>query len=281
MNEFFLFLARSRAFLLFAVLEIFALFCVYRYNNYGSAILFNTTNTVVGKIAKTQNAAIRYTKLNSINENLVKENIQLGQELATLRHKLSAFEGQTMGLDSAMMTRYQFEYAEAINFTTSQRNNFITINKGSKHGIKPGMGVITATGIVGKVKVVSPNMSLVTSILHSENLVSSKIKRSNRLGTVKWEGLSPKEVELLYIDLFEPVSIGDTVVTSDLNKIFGGNIMIGTVKKATQKKGSQFKSITLNLSTDFNNLAYVYVIKNALIEEQVLLEQSQTQKPTK
>ncbi len=281
MNEFFLFLARSRAFLLFAVLEVFALFCVYRYNNYGSAILFNNTNALVGNIVKTQNAAIRYTKLNGINENLVKENLKLNQELAAIRQKLSVAGDYPMGIDSAMMSRYEFEYAEAINFTTTQRNNFITINKGSLHGLKPGMGVITSTGVVGKIKVVSPHMSLVTSILHSENLVSSKLKRSGKLGTVKWEGLNPKEVELQYIDLFENVKTGDTVVTSDLNSVFPGNIPVGYVKKAYQKPGTQFKTITLNLSTDFRNLAYVYVIKNALIDEQQLIESSQNTKSTK
>jgi rod shape-determining protein MreC len=274
MNEFIQFLVRSRAFLLFAVLEVFALFCVYRYNNYGSAILFNNTNAAVGKMVATQTAAIRYTKLNTINAELANENVKLNQELTILRQRVNSL-AIPMGLDSAMMSRFQFETAEAANFTTTQRNNFITINKGSSHGIKPGMGVICATGVVGKIKVVGPNMSLVTSILHSENLLSSKLKKTGKLGTIKWEGLNAKEVDLQYIDLYEPVKSGDSVVTSDLNAIFPGNILVGTIKSAIQKPGSQFKKITVTLSTDFKNLAHVYVIKNALIEEQLLLEQSQ------
>lgn len=271
MNELFLFISRSKAFILFAFLEIFALYCVYRFNNYGSAILFNTTNTVVAKAVSTQNSVIRYTKLNDINEQLAHENLRLNKELAQLKNTVARDSGRVQ-LDSTMTGRFTLEYAEAINFTTNQRNNFITINKGSKDGIKPNMGVISAAGIVGKVKMCSEHMSLVTSILHSENLVSSKLKKSNKFGSVKWEGLNPHEAELLYIDMYDAVQKGDTVVTSDLNSVYPSNILVGTVKSV--KNDQQFKKIIVTLSTDFKNLAYVYVVKNTLIDEQINLENS-------
>ncbi len=273
MNELFLFISRSKAFILFAFLEIFALYCVYRFNNYGSAILFNTTNTVVAKAVSTQNSVIRYTKLNDINEQLAHENLRLNKELAQLKNTVAQDSGRVQ-LDSTMTGRFTLEYAEAINFTTNQRNNFITINKGSKDGIKPNMGVISAAGIVGKVKMCSEHMSLVTSILHSENLVSSKLKKSNKFGSVKWEGLNPHEAELLYIDMYDAVQKGDTVVTSDLNSVYPSNILVGTVKSV--KNDQQFKKIIVTLSTDFKNLAYVYVVKNTLIDEQINLENSIT-----
>jgi rod shape-determining protein MreC len=269
MNELFLFISRSRAFIIFAFLEVFALYCVYRFNNYGNAILFNTTTTLVAKTVKAQNAAIRYTKLNDINESLARENLRLNTQILQLQNKI-ALDTTHIKLDSAITSRLTLQYAEAINFTTTQRNNYITIDKGLKHGIKPNMAVISASGAVGKVKMCSPDMSLVTSILHSENLVSSKLKKSGTLGSVKWEGLNPKTVELLYIDIYEPIQKGDTVLTSDINSVFPRNIMIGRVK--TVKKGQQFLNITVDLSTDFRNLAYVYVVKDALIDEQTVLE---------
>ncbi len=273
MNELFLFISKSRAFIIFAFLEIFALWCVYRFNNYGNAMLFNTTNTVVAKAVKTQNSAIRYTKLNDINENLANENLKLNTKILQLQNIIKK-DSSRINLDSNMTARLSLQYAEAINFTTNQRNNFITINKGTKDGVKPNMAVISATGVVGKVKMCSPNMALVTSILHSENLVSSKLKKTGTMGSVKWEGLNPKTVELLYIDIYEKVAIGDSVVTSDANSVFPGNIMVGKVKSV--KKGQQFLKISVELSTDFKNLAYVYIVKNALADEQQALEASIT-----
>ncbi len=271
MNELFLFISRSRAFLIFAFLEIFALYCVYRFNNYGNAILFNTTTSLVAKAVKTQNAAIRYTKLNDINESLAQENLRLNAQLLQIQNKI-ALDSNNLKLDSAITSRLTLQYAEAINFTTNQRNNYITIDKGTNHGIKPNMAVISASGAVGKVKMCSANMSLVTSILHSENLVSSKLKKSGTLGSVKWEGLNPKTVELLYIDIYEVIQKGDTVLTSDINSVYPRNIMVGRVKSV--KKGQQFLNITVDLSTDFKNLAYVYVVKDALIDEKNGLESS-------
>jgi rod shape-determining protein MreC len=272
MNELFLFLSRSRAFILFAFLEVFALWCVYRFNNYGSAILFNTTSGIIAKSVTAQNSIIRYTKLNEVNEALAKENVRLNAEVAKLNNLIP--KDSTASLDSSMTNRYSLLYAEAINFTTNQRNNYITINKGTKDGIEVGMGVISSTGIVGRVKMCTPNMALVTSILHSENLVSSKLKKTNKLGSVKWDGINPKEVEMLYVDVYEQIQKGDSVVTSDLNSVYPGNILVGTVKKVSKPSGAQFLQITINLSTDFKNLAYVYVVKNSLIVEQKTLEAS-------
>lgn len=269
MKELFLFISSSRAFIIFAFLEVFSLWCVYRFNNYGSAVLFNTTSALVAKSVETQNSVIRYTKLNDINAQLASENIRLTTEITKLHNTISK-DSSRLNLDSTMTGRYSLEFAEAINFTTNQRNNFITINKGTKDGIKPNMAVISATGAVGKVKMCTNNFALVTSILHSENLVSSEIKKSRKLGSVKWEGLNPSEAELLYIDLYEPIQKGDTIVTSSINSVYPKNIMIGTVKSV--KKGQQFLDITLKLSTDFKNLSYVYVVKNILADEQNLLE---------
>jgi rod shape-determining protein MreC len=271
MNELFLFISRSRAFILFAILEIFALWCVFRFNNYGSAILFNTTSVAVAKAVETQNSVIRYTKLNDINEQLARENIRMNAQILSLQNAISK-DSANLNLDSVMTNRYVLEYAEAINFTTSQRNNYITINKGTKDGVKPNMAVISALGVVGKVKFCTENMAIITSILHSENLVSSEILKTKKLGSVKWEGLNPKEVELLYIDIYEPIQKGDTVVTSSINSVYPSKIMVGTVKSV--KKGQQFLNITLNLSTDFKNLSYVYVVKNNLKVQQDSLEAS-------
>jgi rod shape-determining protein MreC len=280
MNELFLFIARSKAFLIFVFLEIFALWCVYRFNNYGSAILFNTTSTVVATAVEKQNAAIRYTKLNKINEDLAKENVKLNALVTRLQNQIPKDSLHQTKIDTSMANRYEMEYAEAINFTINLPNNYITINKGSSDGLSANMGVISSTGVVGKIKMCSPHMALVTSILHSENLVSSKIIKAgkSKLGSVKWDGLNPHEAEMLYMDIFEPIQKGDTVLTSDLNKIYPPNIMVGIVKKVSASKGQQFWNITLELSTDFKNLAYVYVVKNKFIDEQQSLEESPTKK---
>jgi rod shape-determining protein MreC len=272
MNDFIVFLIRSRAFILFVVLEVLALYSNYRFNNHSSAILFNTTNSVVASITSTQNSILAYSKLGTVNDQLSNENLLLHKQITALTEKLNNFEGSSQSIDSTIKDRYTFESAKAINYSVNLRNNYITIDKGSKHGLKPGMGVISATGVVGKIKYCSENLSLVTSILHSENLISSKMKKSGKLGSLKWDGLNPKVAELQYIDMYEKVTPGDTILTSDLNSVFPGNIMIGTVLNKQLKKGEQAFHIQVKLSTDFRNIDHVYVVKNSLIAEKDSLE---------
>jgi rod shape-determining protein MreC len=272
MNDFIVFLVRSRAFILFVLMEALALYSVYRFNNHGSAILFNNTNSVVASMVSTQNSVLQYSRLGTVNTNLSNENILLHKQIAELEAKLKGYDGASIAIDSSLKSNYSFLSARAINYTVNLRNNYITIDKGTAQGLQPGMGVISASGVVGKIKYCSENLSLVTSILHSENLISSKLKKSGKLGTLKWDGLNPKIAELQYIDMYEKIAKGDTVLTSDLNSVFPGNIMLGTVIEKELKKGEQSFHIKVKLSTDFRNLAHVYVVKNSLTKEQETLE---------
>ncbi len=272
MNEIFIFLSRSKAFLTFAVLEIFALWCVYRFNVHKTAVMFNTTSSLVAWTSGVQSNALRYTTLNATNKDLVAENLRLNQQLAMLQNKVKA-DSALVELDSSVAGRYSLMYAEAISHTTQLRNNYITINKGSKDGVEVGMGVISPQGVVGKVKLVKENLSLVSSILHTDNLVSSQVKGKNVLGSTKWDGFSPRSADLMYIDIFEKIKTGDTIVSSSLNAIYPKNIPIGFVRKVNKDKNLKYLEIKLDLAVDFKNLTYLYIIKNKLEPQQTALQE--------
>jgi rod shape-determining protein MreC len=74
------------------------------------------------------------------------------------------------------------------------------------------------------------------------------------------------------IPLSIPVSIGDTVTTSGYNAFFPDAVMVGVVERINPQKTSIFHDIDVKLSTDFNTLSYVYVVKNKLQKEQLSLE---------
>ena len=74
-----------------------------------------------------------------------------------------------------------------------KRNNFLTLNKGIKDGIKIGQGVVINDGIVGIVKSVSQNYSLVISILNKKTNVSIKFKKNNYVGSLIWNGYNYKK----------------------------------------------------------------------------------------
>ena len=82
-----------------------------------------------------------------------------------------------------MVAKNNFNYipAKIINKSVFKRNNFLTINKGSKDGINVGMGVVTDKGVIGVIYSVSENYALILSLLHSKSAVGIFLKKICKL----------------------------------------------------------------------------------------------------
>jgi rod shape-determining protein MreC len=272
------FITRNRGFILFVFLEILSLWCVYKYNNYANAVYFNTSNYYVGKTVAAANAVREYLNLREVNADLAAENARLNQQIAFMQNQQLG-GGISYKADSVVAARFKvLTVAKVINNSTNFRNNTITIDKGYLDGLRPGMGVISSTGVVGKVQSCSPHLSILTSVLHSEVMVSSKIKRTNDIGTAKWEGINPDLIELLDIPRNKSIQKGDTIVTSHLNSVFGPGVLVGIVRRVGVNPDQAYHDIDLQIATDFRNLSYVYVIENTLRAEQEKLESSDVPK---
>jgi rod shape-determining protein MreC len=134
------------------------------------------------------------------------------------------------------------------------------------------MGVIGNAGVVGKVKSVSKHFATVISLLHTDGYVSSIIKGSGTFGTVKWGGTDPGAVNLLFVPRHLKINAGDTIVSSGFSAIYPYGILIGFIKGFEIQGNAAFYDIKVDLATDFSNLSFVYVVKNALKTERDSLE---------
>lgn len=174
--------------------------------------------------------------------------------------------------DTIHKVKYEYILAEVVNKTITARNNYITINRGAKQGIKKGMGVIGSNGVVGIVWNVSENFSSIQSILHEDTRITSSIEGTPYFGPLIWEGKNPSLVTLTDIPNQLNLKVNAKVVTSGLGVIFPKGILIGHVLKSGVKGGGSFLDISVKLSTNFYALQYVYVIKNNFQNEQQELE---------
>ena len=267
------FVARNRFFLVFVLLEVLSIWMVVRSNSYWGATYFNTTNYYVAKTLEFSNSAKEFSQLGQINADLAKENARLHAILTTLNQKTAADAPVGYLPDSLFATRFTYTVAKVVDNETNRSNNVLTIDKGTKDGIQPGMAVISATGVVGSVRFCSENYSVVTSILHSEFRVSSKLVRSNELGYAKWSGKDPNFIDLIDVSKYTKIFKGDSAVTSNQNKVFPPGIMVGRVVEIAVHPNQTFYNITLKLATDFRNLSYVYVVRNQQLGEQEELKQ--------
>jgi rod shape-determining protein MreC len=280
MQQLFQFLYRYRAFLLFILLEVVSGWLIVKNNSYQSAAFFNSANFYAAKALSLSNAVTGYLNLQEVNADLAAENQRLHSELAQAQLSRPVIQMTPTQLDSVIYkpdltvaSRFEFKVAKVINNSTERFKNYLTIDKGTLDGIRPGMGVISATGVVGKVKSCSAHFSTVVSLLHTEMMVSSKVKRNGVFGTAKWKGTDPGVISLTFVPRHQSVNKGDTVLTSDYNTTFIPGIMVGTVQATRLEPNDTYYEIDVALSTNFGNLAYVYVIDNKLLEEQQTLEQ--------
>ncbi len=271
MGELVDFFVRSRNFILFVLLEVLCFYFIINTSNYWSATYFNTSNRYAAQVLAWTNAANEYANLREANADLAKENQRLNAQLTKLLQSKPAAPAQYQA-DSAFADRFNFTVAKVVNNTTQFANNYITIDKGTADGIKPGMGVISPTGVVGKVRVCNQHFSVITSILHSEYLVSSQLVKAGEIGTSKWDGVDPHLIKLNDISLTKTVNKGDSVVTSERNSTFPPGILVGRVRTVGVKPDKVFHDITLDLATNFSSLSFVYIVENRLQTQQEELE---------
>jgi rod shape-determining protein MreC len=245
------FLYRVRAFLLFAFLEFLAIWMIVANNSPQGAAFFNSSNELVGNALKKQAD--------------VEENASLKQELLRLQVKP---DSMPLAIDSTLKATFEFKGARVVANSLRFSQNYLTLHKGAKDGIKPGMGVFNSQGIVGRVKSVSENYSVAFSVLNTSLLISAKIKSSEVFGSVQWDGGNTSEVQLLYVPRHVKATKGDTVITSGFNAVFPEGLLIGQISKVeVNKKDPNYLAITIKLSTDFSKLTFVYLVENTQFQE--------------
>ncbi|MCC9167754.1 rod shape-determining protein MreC [Pontibacter harenae] len=280
MRNLFSFIFRFRAFLIFVLLEVLCVYLIVRYNTYQGAAFFNSASKYVGQVLEFQSGVTDYFRLAAVNSTLARENATLRQEL--MAYKRVQLADSTAEMDTTYFAAsdtlrevpYVLHAGRVINNSIRRSNNYLTLSIGTAEGVKPGMGVISPNGVVGRIKTVSEHYATATSLLHSQMLISAKIKKDDTFGTIKWTGGDYRNALLDYVPLHVKPAIGDTVVTSGFNTVFPEGIMLGTISSVEKEADKSFYTIKVLLSVDFAQLSYVYVVENLLKPERDTLEQN-------
>ena len=134
----------------------------------------------------------------------------------------------------------------------------IIIDKGENSGIREGMPVVNAMGVVGQIVSVSYNYSKVLLVIDQNSAVDCIIERSRDSGIVK--GMSSKMCTLDYVLKTSDVRVGDLVITSGLDRVFPKGIHVGEVIEVKDAPEELFKNIKIRPSVDFSKLEEVLVL---------------------
>lgn len=198
------------------------------------------------------------------NESLVAENIELKEKVRQL--EIDGIENEQLRDMLNLTKKYDTSNAVVAEVISVDSTWFevITVNKGSNHGIKENMTVLTPSGLVGKVTKVFANYSQVTTILDVSNAVSASLTKTGDLVTTIGDmGLVSKRLlKLKYVPSDILLSDGDVVETSGMGGIYPRGIYIGTIKEVHEDSSLMKKYALIEPGVDFSKIREVLIIEN-------------------
>ncbi|MEJ5245181.1 MAG: rod shape-determining protein MreC [Bacteroidota bacterium] len=205
--------------------------------------------------------------LRSENQALRDLNLQLSSEVIKMRGALIENNRLRSMLALKDTSSEKLIPAEVVNKTNVQMRSYVTINKGTRDGLREGMAVRTDAGLVGEVVATTNRYSLVETLNNRHVKVSAKILRNQIDGILSWEG--GNYLVLNNIPTSFEVYPGDMIVTSNYSVKYPHNIPIGKVVKVEKEYGSLFHKIFVEPYANFASLEQVYVI-DYIVDEEII-----------
>jgi rod shape-determining protein MreC len=188
--------------------------------------------------------------LRADNERLRLEEIHMAQDAAQA-HRLQGLLDFKEHFPSHTLA------AQVIGSSGSEQSRVLYIDKGARDGVLPDMAVITADGVVGKVRDVFRGSAQVLLINDEMSGVGALLEKSRLFGVVK--GSAGGTLMLDHIMSDEKVEKGEPVVTSGGDRIFPKGLPVGTI--ADVSPGSDlFLNIRVRPAADLSRLEEVLVV---------------------
>ena len=278
MRNVFLFILRYKTFFSFLILQVVSLWFLYTFNKFHRARFLGIANEVTGRVNTQYNKVEDYFTLREENRRVH----QINDSLLNLLPKnyMRADTGVQLVQDSIPFDtlghyrRYYFRPATVVYNTVSSQKNYIQLNRGSNHGIKDNMAVLSSDGsAVGVVVGVSPNFCQVMSLLHVQQKVNASLKKSGDFGTIEWDGKDPRLLTLKGVPKSIEIKTGDTVLTSTYSFNFPPGYMVGTIAEVLTDKSTNFYVLKVKPGAKFYSLQQVFVVENLQYAEQTALNQ--------
>lgn len=281
MRKLIAFLIRYSIVILFIALELLSIGLIVNNNGYQKSVFFSSGNTVLASLYEVSNSVVEFFYLRQANNGLALENTQLKNQITELKNQLNSIKpllnDSTQLLRISPENEISYIYARVIHNSTNKMQNFITLNKGLRDGIRVDMGVVNEEGVVGIVSKVTEKFSVVIPVLNPKLQINSKFIKNNYSGPVVWEGKDYRYARLNDIARHVKFSLGDSLITSGYTYSFPEGILVGTIDDFTIQESDAYYNIKVKLAVNFRTLSHVKVINYLNYEEQRDIEQSVNQ----
>jgi rod shape-determining protein MreC len=160
----------------------------------------------------------------------------------------------------ALPTRPQYRElaANVISRDSSLWFRRLVIDRGTLAGVKRDMPVTTTGGIVGRVISVGPNFAMVQVITDKHAGVGAMLQSSRAMGEIR--GLDNDRSELRNISTNEKVEIGESIVTTGLDRIYPKGLLVGTVESIEADPNAPWHKIIVKPTAPVDRVEHVLVL---------------------
>ncbi|HTO71551.1 MAG TPA: rod shape-determining protein MreC [Myxococcota bacterium] len=134
----------------------------------------------------------------------------------------------------------------------------LIIDQGAAAGVRPGMPVITDSGVVGVIAGTTPGASKVLLVVDPQSRVDAYVERTRARGTVR--GTSGHECDFDYVLRQENLEEGDLLLTSGLGTAYPKGLVVGRIASVDRKTSGLFLGAKVVPAVDFSRLEEVFVI---------------------
>lgn len=201
---------------------------------------------------------------------LKEENIRLKEENNSLKKDnavTDALRAENEQLYSYLELKREYTKFELVNskIISKGSGNFIstfTIDKGTVHGVKKNMPIITSRGIIGIVTEEGPLTSKGITLISRNSSVGVYLSESGATGILRGDyALSIEgKCKITGLSTDSEVQIGDSVLTNGLGEIYPRDLNVGTVTEIVKDSNSQTLTLIVTPSCDLVNEDMVMVI---------------------
>lgn len=159
---------------------------------------------------------------------------------------------------------FDAQQATVIARNPDQWEEKLILDKGAVHGVEKNMAVLTASGLVGKIILVTPYTSEV-ELLYTNNpnyRVSAMVQGEKEVyGLIEGYDEERNELIMKRIDSNFEVKEGESVISSGLGGIFPKGVLIGEVTEVSTDDYGLTKMAYVKPAADFSLIEHVVIAK--------------------
>ncbi|WP_369283361.1 rod shape-determining protein MreC [Oscillibacter sp. GMB15532] len=272
------FLKRHGLWVLFATAVIAVVLAVLSVFSTTSSPLVNLAQTITSPFRAAYTAAAGWLMdKQSYYEDtsaLKAENQELKKRIAEMEAEVRQAQNdseENERLRSLMNLREQrrdlsdLEAATITEHSTSNWTSYLTLNRGTDHGVEKNDCVITEAGyLVGVVSEVGSNWCTVLNIVDTDTSMGAQVFRTDDIGVAEGDFalMSRSRLRLDFLPAGAQLLNGDLVVTSGLGGYYPSGLVIGMVEEVQTDDSGATSYAILRPSAEFDDLTQVFIIKS-------------------